>query len=412
MWIAIPSFWITQNHLRRQDSAGFSRFLANQPGLELVFLSGCANQSETEELIKAGVPAVISTLGSTRDDIARDFAINFYRSIGYYSPIEEAFQEAEGVVIGKYGTGLNNLYAEEASEKVSGLPWRLMINKQNEDAQWRLSEESFEPIQDTGPLTIREEAYLFCSRFEQVFQFRDLLKKEFSGSVRTPFSVVIYGPEEELPGSLARRLILEGSDLLRFLLNDQLKHDSVIDSFIDIRPEYFTKGPESFRYGVESQMARKFGLKEFSVWELVSRYKKSKIIFLTHSFHGTLNKEETNIYADYLNRFQQIELSPKDPMVIILNTFHETRSNLRGILNIFSGDPFQRMIDNLGVDSANILPRLSPVSREDVQVWQAENLPESEYLPDEIFGNKKELPMIEVEPALREEIERYFKEDL
>ncbi len=48
-------------HSAAADAGGLAAFLAQQRGLQLVFLNGCSTQQQTQGLLDANVPAVIST---------------------------------------------------------------------------------------------------------------------------------------------------------------------------------------------------------------------------------------------------------------------------------------------------------------------------------------------------------------
>lgn len=59
------------------DAGGLADFLGHQQGLKLVFLNGCSTQQQTQGLLDANVPAVISTSRAIDDKVATDFSSQF-----------------------------------------------------------------------------------------------------------------------------------------------------------------------------------------------------------------------------------------------------------------------------------------------------------------------------------------------
>lgn len=52
-------------------SEGLVSFLANQKGLQLIFLNGCCSQQQALDLIEAGLPTMVGTSQKIDDGIAR-----------------------------------------------------------------------------------------------------------------------------------------------------------------------------------------------------------------------------------------------------------------------------------------------------------------------------------------------------
>ncbi|RMG57153.1 MAG: CHAT domain-containing protein, partial [Bacteroidetes bacterium] len=136
-------------------SLGLSRFLGAQKGLKLVFLNGCATGEHAQLMLDAGVPSVIATSRKIDDEQARDFSVSFYQGLAAGSSLEEAFQESEGMLLGRFGpqafgaeSGTRSLFWEEETggESVAtknqalDVPWRLFLREDANwvPAQWRL----------------------------------------------------------------------------------------------------------------------------------------------------------------------------------------------------------------------------------------------------------------------------------
>lgn len=71
-----------------------TKFLARQPGLQMVFLNGCSTQRHVQELIDQGVPAVIGTSSIIPDDGAAELASSFYSSLREGNSLENSWQNA------------------------------------------------------------------------------------------------------------------------------------------------------------------------------------------------------------------------------------------------------------------------------------------------------------------------------
>ncbi|MFN8463930.1 MAG: tetratricopeptide repeat protein [Caldilineaceae bacterium] len=82
---------------------GFAAFLAEQPGLRLVFLNACSTAAQVEELLGAGVGAVVATEKEIPDDLAHRFAARFYTGLAGGATIESAFRAAEAAAQAAHG---------------------------------------------------------------------------------------------------------------------------------------------------------------------------------------------------------------------------------------------------------------------------------------------------------------------
>ncbi|MCI4670571.1 MAG: protein kinase, partial [Bacteroidia bacterium] len=130
-------------------SKGLARFLGAQKGLKLVFLNGCATGDHANLLHESNIPAVITTSKKISDDQAQDFASTFYQGIAGGGNISEAFEEAEGAILGEYPEGdfstegiTRSLFWEEDLEESSkfDFPWRLSFREEEDwiPKNWRL----------------------------------------------------------------------------------------------------------------------------------------------------------------------------------------------------------------------------------------------------------------------------------
>lgn len=144
----------THLHLERSaakaemaDALGLAQLLGQQPALQLVFLNGCATKNQVEQLFSSGVRAVIATSVPINDEVATEFAEQFYHALAAKATIQKAFQTAKAFVTTRYGKSreVNEFRAlhwagksEAGSEEP---PWGLYVNSNGEDAlAWTLPE--------------------------------------------------------------------------------------------------------------------------------------------------------------------------------------------------------------------------------------------------------------------------------
>ena len=122
------------------DAGGLAAFLAQQRGLRLVFLNGCATQAQVQGLHAAGIPVVIATNRAIADDMATAFAARFYRALVSDGTIRTAFNEAAAEFQAKLGDNTRNLYAfDPPAEGDEAWPWVCHVRPGAEDAaDWQL----------------------------------------------------------------------------------------------------------------------------------------------------------------------------------------------------------------------------------------------------------------------------------
>ncbi|MCB0588189.1 MAG: CHAT domain-containing protein [Phaeodactylibacter sp.] len=123
---------------------GLAQLLGQQESLQLAFLNGCATQGQVDLLLKHGVRAVIATSASVQDQMATEFAEQFYHSLSSHSSLKRAFQIASSFIESKYEDfSPIQIYRAEGfapkGEKNQPLPWGLYVQKEDEDIlNWTL----------------------------------------------------------------------------------------------------------------------------------------------------------------------------------------------------------------------------------------------------------------------------------
>jgi WD40 repeat protein len=130
-------------------AAGLAAYLAQQQGLELVFLNGCSTQEQAKGLLKAGVSAVIATSQSIPDEAAREFAELFYRSLAAGDSIGIAYRKAEAAMHSIHGDNPRDLYPDELKNSSAGerWPWDLYLRDGASIAEdWNLPDAARNPL--------------------------------------------------------------------------------------------------------------------------------------------------------------------------------------------------------------------------------------------------------------------------
>ena len=103
--LAVFHFGGHSNHrlLALQDkptrSSNLSTVLGMQDQLKLVFLNGCANAAQVQELWDKGVKAVIATQESVGDEAAMYFSVAFYQAAEREEKLEAGFRYCCGSTI-------------------------------------------------------------------------------------------------------------------------------------------------------------------------------------------------------------------------------------------------------------------------------------------------------------------------
>lgn len=113
---------------QKTDASGFAAFLAEQPGLRMVFLNGCATAAQVYDLLGAGVPAIVATRIDIVDELAAEFASRFYKGLAGGADIATAYRSAAAA-------------ARTVQGSAQALPWALHLHAEQPDAgAWQIPE--------------------------------------------------------------------------------------------------------------------------------------------------------------------------------------------------------------------------------------------------------------------------------
>ncbi len=114
------------------NAKNLAQFLAQQQGLELIFLNSCLSLPQAKQYHLAGAKAVLATNHKIGDAAARKFARLFYTSLAAGATIVEAYLEAGAAIHVKGDKVFRSLDIEDQED---GFPWQLFPQK---PADWRL----------------------------------------------------------------------------------------------------------------------------------------------------------------------------------------------------------------------------------------------------------------------------------
>jgi hypothetical protein len=118
-------------------ASSIAEFLGGIASLKLVVLNGCSTQQQVDMLLAHGIPAVVATSTSVRDDVATEFAVRFYRALADSASIAEAFRQSSGAVKSRFappdhqrGTEADDIRAVSRdilaeSSSVADWPWQI-----------------------------------------------------------------------------------------------------------------------------------------------------------------------------------------------------------------------------------------------------------------------------------------------
>ncbi len=173
------------------DAGGLALFLAQQRGLELVFLNGCSTQPQVQGLLDAGIATVIATSQAIDDAVATRFAECFYQSLAGSATVRQAYNEAAATLRTIHGDNTRHFYLQHgdgalstAAPHYSRLPWMLYTREGAAvSEEWSLPKAANDPLFGLPPLPLldlpetpfrhlawfrREDAPIFFGRGHQI----------------------------------------------------------------------------------------------------------------------------------------------------------------------------------------------------------------------------------------------------
>lgn len=148
------------------NGLGLAQLMGKQKQLQLVFLNGCATLKQVDLLVREGVRAVIATSVSIDDEMAVEFAEQFYNALAKEATIQEAFDIASAFITSKRGPSREiKIYRDlgwkkEVNDSDKDVPWGLYIKESSPDVLgWKLIPE-WEPPGKTLEDVLQEKIKL------------------------------------------------------------------------------------------------------------------------------------------------------------------------------------------------------------------------------------------------------------
>jgi WD40 repeat protein len=131
-------------------SEGLVAFLAKQKSLKLIFLNGCSSQKQSEDLVSAGLPAVIGTSQSINDAVATSLSNRFYKGITAGMSVDRAWTDAvDQIKTENASDNTKALFTESilGAPMEDAFPWKLYVGEGGELSKaWNLPEAANQPL--------------------------------------------------------------------------------------------------------------------------------------------------------------------------------------------------------------------------------------------------------------------------
>ena len=216
---------VEQGKTQVASAGGLVAFFRQQANLKLIFLNGCQTYQQAKEMHEQGIPAVIGTHRAIGDNIAKDFAHRFYRSLALGVSLEHAWNDAVSIIQTFSGKTFNpTSRGIELSQDDGELSWDLFTNA----GDWNLGSEAKNPlfglpepeIQELPPSPFRflepytkRDAELFFGRGRETRQLFSLLISKQEASLLLFHGQSGVGKSSFLRAGLFPRLEARSKDL-------------------------------------------------------------------------------------------------------------------------------------------------------------------------------------------------------
>ncbi|MEO0897250.1 MAG: CHAT domain-containing protein [Bacteroidota bacterium] len=396
---------------------GFTRLLAQQEGLRLVFLNGCTTQEHAKNMLDAGIPAVVATSNLINDAAAVMFAERFYQQMSNQHNIQKAFTDAEikvqTALAGEAGGGTRALYWDQSDVPADDFPWKVFGTPS--DLDWRIT---VRKGSSNGSII-----HLMVDRDRQAEPFQDSCDQILENNTHPPQFYVIHGSRTERHRSLVTRF-REAN--IRYSAERILGEERGIVHFYDIKEWPYTGELAMRQRNLKRGIARaiEFDGLAGSNWngrDLIEQQKsRGGVIVFQHTL--TAEKWDTQtikLIKWYIKDFWNVADEALPQFIIFLNLIYPEERQSR-LSKLFGGANRRQRIQKQLMeimsetpDVFKILREIKPVAYEDVVSWVDEYFAdELSGLADIIYSNKsqKMLPMEVVEYKLKKEVDRINQE--
>lgn len=400
------------NDIQVASSDGFSKFLANQSNLELVFLNGCSTKDQALDLRAAGIPSVIATSDIINDAIAQRFAIRFYKGLGGYASVQKAFTDANAEILTL--TGANNfrsLYFDEVETEPTAYPWDIYPDPPPE---WRLEPTGVQQELKIEDIKIGKYAHVLCNRYQQNDEF---VSSHIATNTGKPKIYIIHGHRDEKHESLITRFSYEYiGGRKRYIRPVEIKNwpfTGDLETLLKVRiVEHF----EGLNWS--GKPVEKLSSRDIMNHTAVSG---QDAIILQHNIPGEYwNKNTAGLIKWYIGKFWNVvNDNPDSPQfVIFINVLYsEEIKEGNFVSKLFSSKYYKGKIvaelDELAQEyeqTCVLLSELSRVRRPHVEDWLIETnlaeIDEFQDLPEQIFTE----PQLAKDGLVMGRIEKFLKQ--
>ncbi len=219
---------------------GFSGYLGDQKGLQLVFLNGCATQQQSLLLHDNGVPVVISTSDKVDDSMATETGIRFYQQLGKGDSIVVAYHKTISLLKSQGWQGeitVRGLWAEKKQIKSSTPLWELEAKPGFQRTKnWSLLEAANRPLYNLPILSPKKVppapfpytkayspqlAWVFGGRGYEIKKIYDEINEK-----NTPSILLLYGTSGVGKTSLLQAGLLPRIPKKQILLATEVKSNN------------------------------------------------------------------------------------------------------------------------------------------------------------------------------------------
>ena len=395
-------------------------------GVKLAFLNGCSTEEQVRFFHKGGIPVVISTLYPVADLLARHFATFFYRALVRGKNLKESFEEAEKALLAippeKRFRERGFVLDSDAQERDH--PYQLHIASGQEgvgeeglrdwlhDLEEKIKASLLAPtvVGKVQQEELTPSSYLRCDRRKETEAFEErvdeCVQSRCEGKNHEPLVLLIRGPKDEMPESLATRYFEYTLEEAYARYEGRIQKKRLVPIYFPTREELAEEPLETALMLVEKPFRKEFNLPrrgELRRGDILQRAGKNlDLLLIHHDLEGGVSENLTGVLSEYTRRHWQDSLDPGAPQVLVVFTLAYPKATFLDRLGR-RHKQLEGFIGELAKDLPNLLllPPLESVSKADVQYWQRKYLATDPLWVDGLFGKKKRLPMRLVQQKLQ-----------